>query len=292
MQQTRAACLPTPWLAHIRSGASRSDSVQPGFFFASLAIAAALGFGLLGPSAGCSIDTNPLESDASFADGSSGEPQAANGPWDAWGSAPGTDGQAENDDRAPSSDGGPGVLEDEDGISSTGSDSNASHSDASAAQSPHDDPGVGEGEDGISGEGPDSDASAAEGPDVPSDAGTDAGVPPSPPAADNGDASGGAGCVGRPLVTGCDPTIEGGCPDLMQCVIDLLAPTPTGYCVFSTPMGAGMCVGSPMTESCPPTFTCFGGFCQELCLCDEDCSTGRCCGEPVGAQGFKLCADC
>lgn len=105
-------------------------------------------------------------------------------------------------------------------------------------------------------------------------------------------AVGGAECINRPVVTGCDPTVEGTCPDLMQCVIDLLAPTAAGVCVFSTPMGEEMCFSSPMTESCPPTFTCFWGVCEEMCLCDEDCSTGRCCGEPVGDQGFKLCADC
>jgi len=79
----------------------------------------------------------------------------------------------------------------------------------------------------------------------------------------------------------------------MQCMTDLLAPTPTGYCVFSTPFpDGGICYGSGVTESCPPTFTCIFNVCREICLCDDDCSTGRCCGEPVGAGGFKLCADC
>jgi len=113
------------------------------------------------------------------------------------------------------------------------------------------------------------------------------------PDSGNSEISGGGGCVGRPTVTVCDPTMEGGCPDLMQCVIDMMAPTAAGVCAFSTPMGEDFCFSTPMmTESCPPTFTCYWGICQELCLCDEDCSTGRCCGDPIGDKGFKLCADC
>ncbi len=159
--------------------------------------------------------------------------------------------------------------------------------------------------------GSDPDASSSESPEQPADASMDAGMPSSPPtagngdgdasdSAGNGDASDSAGsgdafdraaCVDRPVVAVCDPTKEGMCAGTTQCVVDLLAPTLAGYCVFSTPIDV-ICFGSFATESCPPTFFCYGGACRELCLCDEDCSTGRCCGEPIGDYGFRLCAEC
>jgi len=98
-------------------------------------------------------------------------------------------------------------------------------------------------------------------------------------------------CADRPIVEGCDPAKENTCEGAMQCVVDQTATNPKGICVFYTPINV-ICFGSFATESCPSTFMCWGGSCRELCLCDADCSTGRCCGEAVGSGGFKLCADC
>ena len=96
----------------------------------------------------------------------------------------------------------------------------------------------------------------------------------------------------RPAVQGCDPALGTGCPAEMQCAVDAVAAKPTGYCVFSSPLDGGMCFSSGVTESCPAGHFCAFNECREVCLCNSDCSTGRCCGDPVGAGGFKLCGDC
>jgi hypothetical protein len=114
---------------------------------------------------------------------------------------------------------------------------------------------------------------------------------PSDPADAASDAA--ATCV-PPAVTGCNPVTNDGCaPELqMQCAVDVAAPSPTGYCIFSAPMDAGACFNSGLTESCPPTTTCVGGECRPLCFCDADCEEGKCCAEPIGITGFNVCGDC
>ena len=100
-----------------------------------------------------------------------------------------------------------------------------------------------------------------------------------------------AGGSCRPDVLECNPVTNAGCPPTMQCAVDLGSDMLAGYCVFSTPMPGG-CFNSGLTESCPPTETCFEFECRTLCFCDDDCKEGQCCVDPVGTLGFKVCGDC
>jgi hypothetical protein len=123
-----------------------------------------------------------------------------------------------------------------------------------------------------------------------SDAGGGAVAPHEPDASVVGDA--GATCT--PAVALCNPVTNDGCPPSMQCAVDLGADVLAGYCIFSAPMDMpdGGCFNSGVTESCPPTSTCFDFQCRTLCFCDADCEKGQCCVEPVGSFGFKVCGDC
>jgi hypothetical protein len=94
----------------------------------------------------------------------------------------------------------------------------------------------------------------------------------------------------------CDPVVNLGCSAslMQQCTIDYLG-TLTGYCIFSAPpMSAigGECLNTGVTESCPPTSTCYEARCQRICLCDADCGSGQCCGDAVESTGFRVCGDC
>jgi hypothetical protein len=128
------------------------------------------------------------------------------------------------------------------------------------------------------------------GPATLEDAGStlDAAAPPEPN--DN------SGCGKALKVDGCNPITNTGCPaELgMQCDVDLLAPTLSGQCVFSTPPAdAGACLNIPPTESCPPRHTCVDfSDCKQLCTCDSDCDAGSCCDERLGEHGFKTCSPC
>jgi hypothetical protein len=95
-----------------------------------------------------------------------------------------------------------------------------------------------------------------------------------------------------PAVAVCDPVKNEGCPPGMQCAVNELASTLTGYCTFSAPMDVGFCFNSGVTESCPPTKACIGDRCKSLCFCDADCDPRECCVEPLGSLGFKVCAPC
>jgi len=168
----------------------------------------------------------------------------------------------------------------------------------------------------------DSDDSSTESPDKPADANVDADTSLNPPIDGNNDANGsgisadadvdtdtssnppidgnedanvGANCVdSRPIVAGCDPTNEDNeCPTAMasKCIVDFQAATPTGNCFFYTPMPGPFCLFTGVTDSCPAGYYCRNQTCRKLCLCDEECSTGQCCNEPIGG-GFSLCSDC
>ena len=115
---------------------------------------------------------------------------------------------------------------------------------------------------------------------------------------DGGERDGGEGGEQCSSVTSavCDPVTNQGCPGAlgMQCAIDYAA-TLTGYCIFDAPPGPLMpaeCLNTLVTESCPPTFTCFADHCEKICLCDAHCDPGRCCSQPVEATGFRVCGDC
>jgi hypothetical protein len=97
-----------------------------------------------------------------------------------------------------------------------------------------------------------------------------------------------------PDVTGCNPVTNEGClAELGQhCALDPLQPTPTGYCIFTAPMDAGVCLNTGLTESCPPMTACLDGECRSLCFCDADCEEEKCCAEPIGTTGFNVCGDC
>jgi hypothetical protein len=114
-----------------------------------------------------------------------------------------------------------------------------------------------------------------------------AGAPLEPDASVIGDAGGSC----DPDVLLCDPVTNQGCPSGMQCAVDLANPVLAGYCIFSAPM-AGGCFNSGVTESCPPSATCFNFECRTLCFCDDDCEEAKCCVEPVGTAGFKVCGEC
>lgn len=105
----------------------------------------------------------------------------------------------------------------------------------------------------------------------------------------------GVACDAKPMGV-CNPLTNEGCaPELsQQCAVDLAAPNLAGYCIFSAPLdgGAVACLNTGLTESCPPTETCFGGECRRYCLCDDQCDAGQCCTDPIGTQGFKVCGDC
>jgi hypothetical protein len=103
-----------------------------------------------------------------------------------------------------------------------------------------------------------------------------------------------AGSCGQ-MIAGCDPIRKTGCPMelLMQCDVDLLAATPTGVCVFNAPSpDPNSCLNIPPTETCPAGQTCVEAKCHTICLCDSECEPGKCCSEPVGIGGFKVCAEC
>lgn len=94
----------------------------------------------------------------------------------------------------------------------------------------------------------------------------------------------------------CDPIENLGCsPSLaQQCAIDHLG-TLTGYCIFSAPpmsVIGGDCLNTGVTESCPPTSTCYEARCQKICLCDADCDPGQCCADAVESTGFRVCGEC
>lgn len=123
---------------------------------------------------------------------------------------------------------------------------------------------------------------------TPSDGGTDA-------AYEDGSADAGASCPPVAIEV-CDPVKNRGCSGAlgMQCAIDYAWPL-TGYCIFLSPPAPGMtteCFNSGVTESCPPTFTCFADHCEKICLCDADCEAGSCCTQPVESTGFSVCGDC
>lgn len=91
----------------------------------------------------------------------------------------------------------------------------------------------------------------------------------------------------------CDPVKNTGCGMGMQCDVDLVATQLAGRCTFSAPPDGGTgCFASPFTQSCPPTQTCEANACRDICLCDADCRAGSCCSQPLGTQGWKLCAPC
>jgi hypothetical protein len=94
----------------------------------------------------------------------------------------------------------------------------------------------------------------------------------------------------------CNPVRNTGCPVELatQCGPDLSAATLAGYCTFTGPIpDAGIgCLNTVATESCPATTACVNGQCRPLCFCDADCGPGTCCTEPLGEQGFFLCAPC
>jgi len=94
-----------------------------------------------------------------------------------------------------------------------------------------------------------------------------------------------------PAVVACNPVTNEGCPPPMQCAVDLLSDVLAGYCIFNGPVADG-CFNSGVTESCPPTETCFNFECRTLCFCDGDCKEGQCCVDPIGELGFKACGDC
>lgn len=104
-----------------------------------------------------------------------------------------------------------------------------------------------------------------------------------------------ASCDDRPVVAGdCDPTKDDGrCPAsmTMKCVANFQEANPTGYCAFYTPMPGSMCLYTGLTDSCLPSYYCYNGTCRKLCLCNDECSTGECCSEPIGG-GFNLCTEC
>jgi hypothetical protein len=117
-------------------------------------------------------------------------------------------------------------------------------------------------------------------------------------AASNSDATvnsgAGATCT-PPKVDGCNPVKNEGClMELsMQCAVDPLAGGIAGYCTFSAPSDVdGGCLNTYVTESCPPTKTCFEGHCRKLCFCDGECQQGECCVERIGEHGFKACGKC
>lgn len=115
----------------------------------------------------------------------------------------------------------------------------------------------------------------------------DANVPKEP----DGSASGDAGASCAPDVQVCNPVTNEGCPEPMQCAVDLASDVLTGYCIFNGPVGVG-CFNSGVTESCPPKSTCFDFECRTLCFCDDDCEAGECCVDRVGTLGFKACGAC
>lgn len=99
-------------------------------------------------------------------------------------------------------------------------------------------------------------------------------------------------CSKRDQIAVCDPISNTGCPaELgMQCDIDLLATTPTGACVFSSPPpDPNSCLAIFPTESCAPQTTCIEGKCLKICLCDADCSAAESCKMPLANTGFKAC---
>jgi hypothetical protein len=137
----------------------------------------------------------------------------------------------------------------------------------------------------------------------------DAGFPSDPPPIDAGstrvspavDASAPngltqGGCGQSAQIAVCDPIRNSGCSRTlgMQCDVDLGASTLRGQCVFSTqPAAASSCINIPPTESCPAGQTCVDGDkCHSVCLCDTDCESGKCCKQPLGNAGFKLCGPC
>lgn len=103
--------------------------------------------------------------------------------------------------------------------------------------------------------------------------------------------TGGSGGSCDPDVQLCNPVTNDGCPPEMQCAVDAFSDVLAGYCIFNGPV-AGGCFNSGVTESCPPTQTCFDFECRTLCFCDDDCMEGQCCVEPVGTLGFKVCGEC
>ncbi|MFT3926451.1 MAG: hypothetical protein QM778_28155 [Myxococcales bacterium] len=94
----------------------------------------------------------------------------------------------------------------------------------------------------------------------------------------------------------CNPVTNTGCSEALvqRCAPDLSSAKLAGYCTFmgEIPDGGLECFNSVVTESCPPKSTCHNGACRSLCFCDADCGDGQCCTEPLGEQGFAVCAPC
>jgi hypothetical protein len=132
----------------------------------------------------------------------------------------------------------------------------------------------------------DADAATPSDPDPSAGGEPDAQAPK--PGEDNADSCG-------QTIADCDPIRKTGCliELQMQCDVDLLAATPTGVCVFSAPSpDPNSCLNIPPTETCPAGGTCVEAKCHTICLCDSECEPGKCCSEPVGVGGFKVCAEC
>ena len=94
----------------------------------------------------------------------------------------------------------------------------------------------------------------------------------------------------------CDPVKNLGCSSalMQQCAIDYLGNL-TGYCIFQAPPRSvlgGDCLNTGVTESCPPTSTCYAARCQRIGLCDADCDAGQCCTGAIESTGFRVCGDC
>jgi hypothetical protein len=141
---------------------------------------------------------------------------------------------------------------------------------------------------------PPPDAGETSGADAASLPGTDAAVGGEPDARAPEPDADDAGSCGQ-TIAGCDPIRKTGCvvEFQMQCDVDLLAPTPTGVCVFNAPSSdPNTCLNIPPTESCPAGQTCVDAKCHTICLCDSECESGKCCNKPVGLGGFKVCAEC
>jgi hypothetical protein len=107
-----------------------------------------------------------------------------------------------------------------------------------------------------------------------------------------GDDTGTVACIAPSMVNVCNPVTNSSCGTGTQCVPDLAALVLSGRCTFSSPMGAGACLATAITESCPAKSTCDNAACRTLCFCDTDCPKGECCHATIGTLGFKLCKPC
>lgn len=90
----------------------------------------------------------------------------------------------------------------------------------------------------------------------------------------------------------CDPIKSSVCSGAvnMYCTVEYTAHL-TGACVFYAPPTGPDCLNALGTETCDPTFTCFGPKCRKICLCDSDCEAGHRCDEPIPNTGFSVCSE-